>query len=263
MKNLKLNTSSKYHFIIALIIGLWLVIFLVLIAPFDASDLSFSIRLQILPPYGIITFLAYTILIPFQNWVFNQRGQWNLALEFIFIGLFNILALIGSFAYYKTDIINGLYNFIKFTFEVYYPIFFILLPMILFLRWWTNKKGVEKSLNKIVLKGENKLDVLRISLNDLICISSADNYVEVSYLIDNTLHKKLLRITLKNVHPQIPSLLKTHRSYLINPTHFKDWKNPNIIYVSQIEVPVSKNYKKDVLAIHNHSSLKASNSPQS
>ena len=113
------------------------------------------------------------------------------------------------------------------------------------------------------MTGENKRDVLRINLSDLVCVSSADNYVEVSYLIGGKLHKKLLRVTLKNIHPQVPSLLKTHRSFLINPSHFKDWKNANTIHLSQIEVPVSKNYKKDVLALNIHSSLKPSNSLQS
>lgn len=263
MPSLKLNTSYKHHLLVALIISIWLISFLVLIAPFDISELPFSIRLEIMPFYGLIAFAGYLILVPIQRFIFKKLGRWTLFLEILTTVLFNIIVLIGSYYYYKSGIINGEYSLTKFTLEVYYPIFLIILPILLFLRWFLNKKAINYNVDKIVLIGENKLDVLHINLSDLVCISSADNYVEVNYLVKNELQKKLLRITLKNIHPQAPNLLKAHRSYLINPSHFKDWKNPNTIRMTQIEVPVSKNYKKDVLKIHNHSSLKLSNSPQS
>lgn len=262
MSPLQLNTSYKHHLLVALIIALWLVVLLVLIAPFDIAELPFFIRLEIMPFYGVISFIGYIILIPFQNWVFKKLDKWTLFLEILVIILFNSLVLVGSYFYYESGIINGEYSFTKFAFEVYYPIFLILLPILLFTRWFLNKKAIQQKSNKIILNGDNRLDVLQINASDLICISSADNYVEISYLIHNELHKKLLRITLKNIHPQVPSLLKVHRSYLINPSHFKDWKNSSTIHLTQMEVPVSKNYRKDVLAIHTHSPQKASYSSQ-
>ncbi len=56
--------------------------------------------------------------------------------------------------------------------------------------------------------------------------------------------------------------MKVHRSHLINPIHFKEWKNSNTVLLTQIEAPVSKNNKKAILAI-NRSSLKMNSSPQS
>ncbi len=261
MKSLKLNTSYKHHSIVGLIIGVWLALFLVLIAPFDASDLPFLIRLEILPFYGVISFLSYIIIIPLQNWVFKKLQKWTLLTEITFIIVLNLVVLIGSYFYYKTEIINGTYSFITFTLEVYYPIFFILLIVLIFARWYLNKKTPSPKNEKIILKGDNKLDVLQIEISDLVSISSADNYIEVNYLKNGSLQKKLLRTTLKNVHADLPSLLKVHRSYLINPTHFKEWKNSNTLYLTQMEVPVSKNYKKEVLVM-NHSSLKTTDSPQ-
>jgi len=262
MYSLKLNISFKHHLLVALILAVWLVLFLVIIAPFDAAELSFSIRLMIMPIYGLISFVAYIILVPLQNWLLKKLVQWTLILEVLLIVLYNTLVLVGSYFYYKSSIVNGDFSFSKFTLEVYYPIFLFLLPILIFSRWYLNKKAIQKKSNTIILTGENKLDVLQINLSDLVCISSADNYVEVSYLVKNELNKKLLRITLKNMHPQVPSLVKVHRSYLINSSHFKDWKNASTIYLTQTEVPVSKKYKKDVIEIHNHSSLKADISPQ-
>ncbi|MFK7814680.1 MAG: LytTR family transcriptional regulator DNA-binding domain-containing protein [Maribacter sp.] len=242
MSSLKLNTSYNHHLLVAFVISFWLVLFLVLIAPFDVAELSFSIRLQILPFYGVIFFVAYMILVPIQNWIFKKLGRWTLFLEILIIILFTCIGLMGSYLYYTTDIINGNYSFSKYTLEVYYPIFLILLPILLFSRWYLNKKAIHQISDKVILTGENKLDVLQIRLSDLVCISSADNYVEVSHIIKNELHKKLLRITLKNMHPQVPSLLQVHRSHLINPQHFKEWKNSNTLLLTQIEVPISKSY---------------------
>lgn len=262
MAALQLNTSYKHHLLVAISIGIWLYIFLVLIAPFDTAELPFSIRLLILPPYGVISFLSYIVLVPVQNWLYRKKNYWNIPMEMTFQFFFSLIVLFASFAYYKTGIINGDYDFIKFTFQVFYPIFFIILPILLFLRWWLNKKSIRQNQDRILLEGDNKLDVLHIGLKDLVCISSADNYVEVSYLDHQILKRKLLRTTLKKMQPQVPSLIKVHRSHLINPEHFKDWKNTNTIHLTQVEIPVSKSYKEKVLALHNHSSLKSDNSPQ-
>ncbi|MFD2562997.1 LytTR family transcriptional regulator DNA-binding domain-containing protein [Aquimarina rubra] len=262
MKSLNLNTSYKHHTIVAFIIGVWLALFLVLIAPFDASDLSFLIRLQILPFYGVITFLSYLILIPVQNVIFKKIRTWNIALEIAYIIVYNIIALVGCYLYYKTDIINGTYQFQYFTLNIYYPIFFVLLAVLVFSRWFLNKKVERIESEKIFLKGDNKLDVLQIELSNLISVSSADNYVEINYLKDGILIKKLLRTTLKNIHSVVPSLVQVHRSHLINPSQFIDWKDSSTLRLTQVEVPVSKKYKKDVLFL-NHSPQKSNHSPQS
>lgn len=261
MQSLPLHTSYKYHIAIATIISVWLVIFLVIIAPFDDSDLSFMIRLQILPFYGVISFIGYMLVVPIQNWVFTKMNRWTILSEIIFIGVFNVLVLLGSFLYYKTEIINGLYSFSKFSLEVYTPICFILLSILIFARWFLNRKASTKPISKITITGDNKLDILQIYVSDLISVSSADNYIEVNYLKGNLLQKKLLRNTLKNIQAEIPSLLKVHRSHLINPTHFKEWKTPSLVGLTHVEIPVSKKYKQVVLNL-NHSSLKTDTSSQ-
>ncbi|MBO3696880.1 LytTR family DNA-binding domain-containing protein [Roseivirga sp. E12] len=256
MSPLKLSTSYKHHVLVAIIIGVWLVLFLVLIAPFDTADLPMPIRVQILPPYGLISIVGYCMLVPAQNWLFRRSGKWNALFESVFLLVFNIIVWIGSYLYYKTDIINGVYSFSKFTLEVYYPIFFIILPILIFVRWYLNKKAPDPESDKIVLSGENKLDVLQIKQSDLICISSADNYVEVTYLTKDGVNRKLLRTTLKNVHAQKPELVKVHRSHVINPEHFKEWKDSNTILLTEIELPVSKSYKQNLVSL-DHSPLKA------
>lgn len=251
---LPLNTSIRKHSLIALLISIWLVVFLIVIAPFDIADLPLGIRLQLMPFYGVITFIGYMALVPMQNWIFRKGNQWTLWYEITFIFIFNLIVLALSYAYYKSDIMNGSYPVVQFVFQVYYPIFFVLIFIIVFLRWYlfkTTKPGTKET--KITLAGENRLDILRIEWTDLIHITSADNYVEVSYMIEDVLHKKLLRTTLKKVLNQEPRLLKVHRSHLINSVHFIDWKDSNTINITQMEVPVSKRYKPSIIELKNSS----------
>ena len=257
-----LPKSYTYHFLVALLLAVWLIVFLVLIAPFDIAELPIEVRFEIMPMYGLISFIVYVLLIPLQQWGAKKIGKYPIVLETLFITLYNVLVLLGSYIYYKSSIVNGDYSFIKFTLEVYYPIFFILLPVIIFGRWFVNRKEVPQDTEEIILTGNNKLDILQLKLSDLICVSSADNYVSVSHLVNDVVRTKLLRTTLKKMELQLPELVKVHRSHLINPIHFKEWKDANTLLLTQTEVPVSKNYKKAVLAM-NHSSLKTNDSPLS
>lgn len=261
MKNLKLNTSYKHHVLAGLIISLWLVAFLVLIAPFDAGELPLHIRAQILPFYGVISLVSYIMVIPAQNYFYKKLSYWNIVSELLFITVFNLFCFIGTYAYYKSSVINGEYGFAKFTLEVYLPIFFVLLIIIIFARWFFNYKVSDPNSDRIILTGENKLDILKMNPSDLISISSADNYIEVNYLKGGKLQKKLLRKTLKNISEEMPFLLKVHRSHLINPSHFKEWKDSSTLILTEIEVPISKSYKQALLG-ENHSPLKSNGSSQ-
>lgn len=99
----------------------------------------------------------------------------------------------------------------------------------------------------LTLRGDNKLDILKVYPADLICISSSQNYVEIFFLDSGVLSSKLIRSSLKKMHQEIPFLIQVHRSHFINPSHFKSWKNQNTIYLTQMEVVVSKNYKEVIL----------------
>ena len=261
MKLSGLSTSHKHHFIISFIIGIWLSFFLVIIAPFDASDLSLKIRILLLPIYGLIASLGYIMLIPVQAFIRRIVKEWNLTAEIGFIFIYTLVCLIASYIYYKSGMVNGTYSLLEFIFGQYYPIFLIMLPIIILSRWFLYRNKVTAGSKTITLKGANKLDFLTLELKDLICISSANNYIEVLYVEDHKLIKKLLRSTLTNIHASLPLLIKVHRSYLVNPTHVKSWKDSKTLYMTKMEVPVSKKYRDDVLN-YNHSSLKTNISPQ-
>mgnify|MGYP001792367150 FL=1 len=218
---------------------------------------------MLLPIYGVIASLGYIILIPVQGLFHRVMKGWSLVTEMVFIFLYTVVCLIASYIYYKSGIINGTYGLFEFIFGQYYPIFLIMLPIIILSRWFIFRKKVSQRFKSstITLKGDNKLDFLTIELSDLVCISSANNYIEVHYLEDKNLRKKLLRRTLTQIHSFLPMLIKVHRSYLINPVHLRSWKDSKTLHLTKMEVPVSKKYRDEVLRC-NHSSLKPDISPQ-
>lgn len=245
---LHLNTSYKVHSLIALLISIWLVGFLILIAPFDVSDLDFSIRLVLMPFYGVITFVGYMALIPFQNKIHQLKGEWTILYEILFLIALNLLVCVMCFQYYRTDFIRGDFSFSKFVLGVYYPIFFVLLSVLIILRWFLFKRTAKTESEKIIISGENKLDTLRIQPNELVAVSSADNYVEIHYLKNGQVEKKLIRSTLKKISTEHPELLQTHRSHLINPIHLTEWKDSKTIILGDLQIPVTKTYKESILA---------------
>ena len=68
---------------------------------------------------------------------------------------------------------------------------------------------------KIEIKGEGQYESLRLLEEDLICIQSSDNYIEVFYLNGGQLKKMLIRNKLSIVEDAFPKFLRTHRSYMI------------------------------------------------
>ena len=127
----------------------------------------------------------------------------------------------------------------------------LLFPIIAIGRWSFGKYK-EKQLEdkKIEIQGAGSYEGLRLHLSDLICIQSADNYVEVAYLVQGEVKKQLIRNKLSEVEANRPELIRTHRSFLVNPTHFIQWKTGNrklfMMLSSDLEVPVSKTYQQAV-----------------
>lgn len=244
----ELNPKIKHHLIVGLLIGVWLFVFAFIIKPFDDGTINFRAWFLISFGFSIMAFLCYGILAILQKKVFEKTSKWNLGLETGFLIVFYIIYLIGIYAYYKSPILNGGYSLSEFFYTIFIKVALILTPVIILARRYLIKLIPQKE-DFIIIKGENKLDLLKIKKADLVCVSNAQNYVEIFYLENAKLHSKIIRSSLKKVQEDFSFLVQIHRSHLINPAHFKSWRNQNTIILTQIELPVSKNYKETLLAL--------------
>ena len=244
----KLNPSIKHHLIVGMLISLWLFVFAFIIKPFDDGTINFQSWLLISVGFGLLAFLCYGILAIIQKMIYKKLSTWNITLEISGIVFFYLIYLFGVYTYYKSPVLNGGYNFTEFFITIFIKVALILTPVIILARRYLIKLIPVKE-DVLIFKGENKHDILKIKKADLVCISNAQNYVEIFYIENDKLHSKLIRSSLKKIQDDFTFLLQIHRSHLINPTHFKSWRNPNTIILTHIELPVSKNYKEVLLAL--------------
>ena len=244
----QLNTSIKHNLIVGLLIALWLFVFAFIIKPFDDGTINFRAWFLISFGFSMMAFLCYSLLTIIQKSFYERVTKWNVGLEIASVIFFYLVYLFGVYSYYKSPILNGGYSFSEFFSVIFIKVALILTPVIILARRYLIKLIPVKE-DFLVIKGENKLDVLKIKKSDLVCISNAQNYVEIFYTENGKLTSKLLRSSLKNIQKDFSFLMQIHRSHLINPSHFKSWRNQNTIILTQIELPVSKNYKETLLAL--------------
>ena len=238
----KLNPSIKHHLILGGLLSIWVFAFAFIIRPFDDGTLNLKVWFLMSLGFSLGVFLSYAILAFVQNKIFQKTLKWNSALEISSLVFFILLYLGTTFFYYKSPILHGGYTFVDFLTNVFIKALLVTLPIIILARKYVLKL-IPKKENYITIRGENKLDVLKIKSSDLVCVTNAQNYVEIFYLEDKSLETKLIRSSLKKIITDIDFLIQVHRSHLINPAHFKSWKDTKTLSLTQIEIPVSKKYK--------------------
>ncbi|KFF04839.1 LytTR family DNA-binding domain-containing protein [Flavobacterium reichenbachii] len=244
----QLNISIKHNLIVGLLIALWLFIFAFIIKPFDDGTINFRSWLLISIGFSVLAFLCYAVLVFIQKQVYRRILKWNLTLETLSVFFFYFIYLIGIYAYYKSPILKGGYDFAEFFSIIFVKVVLILTPLIILARRYLVKLIPVKE-DVLIIKGENKLDILKINKADLVCISNAQNYIEIFYTENDKLKSKLIRTSLKKVQEDFDFLIQIHRSHLINPSHFKSWRNQNTVILTQIELPVSKSFKESLLTL--------------
>ncbi len=244
----EINPSIKHQLTIGIFISFWCFIFAYFIKPFDDGSISLTQWILISVGFSLISFLCYALIAVIQKNVYEKLLKWNIVFEIIILLIFNLLFLILTYLYYKCPILNGGFGFLKFLQVIILKSALISTPIIVLARIYAVKLIPIQDEN-IIIRGENKIDFLKIRKSDLVCVSNSQNYVEIFYMEESQIKTKLIRSTLKKVQKDFDFLAQIHRSHLINPSHFKAWKNQETIFLTQIELPVSKNYKEHLLSL--------------
>ena len=248
----------KHHILIGLLLAIWIFVFLYFTEPLDVNEFSAGEKLKFLPGYGLLGGLCYVLFLPIQTLIFTkQLKKWTILSEALFLLSFCLVAIGVARIYYLYAVVPNEPNPYTLGYmlrAIYLPALATILPIIIIARFAFGKYH-EKRLKdtKIEIKGEGNYEGLRLQLKDLICVKSSDNYIEVYYLSTSSLKKTLIRNKLSVIDEEFDELQRTHRSYVINPLHFQQWKTENgkhsLLLTHTIEVPVSKTYLSNVKSI--------------
>lgn len=251
-KNHPFDPAFKHHLLIALSLAIWIFVFLYSTEPLDINEFSGSEKLIYLPAYGVLCALLYLISLPFQYWLYNRfQKEWSILLEVVFLIVFIFVAIIGLRLFYLYVVVpneRNPYTFLYHLKSIIFPAIITILPIVIIGRFGFGKyKQKNLEAQKIEIKGEGNYDCLKLLLDELICIQSSDNYIELFYISGTILKKSLIRNKLSIIADEFPELLRTHRSFIINPFHFQRWKTEkgkiSVVLSYDIEVPISKTYQ--------------------
>lgn len=245
-KNYPFDPLLKHHIGISFGFGVWVFIFLFFTEPLDVQVFSFKEKLTFLPFYGLAGSVVYLMILPFQHYIYKKNNKkWFLINEFTFFASLLFIGLL-IFKIIFSLIVNN-YTLLEFIQYFFIPAILTLLPIIILSRWALGRyfeKKIEKT--KIEIKGAGNYENLRLLFNDIVYIKSADNYIEVFYIENNILKTALIRNKISSVKNDFPKLVQTHRSFLINAFHFKQWQTKNnkkeLLLINDISIPVSKTY---------------------
>ncbi len=205
--------------------------------------------------YSICILFSYAFILVLESYFFKKKQLWKVENEiFIFLLLF-IFSSISVYWYDVTIIKNHIFSwtpFFSFILRIIIPFGVVLIPLIGWLRFYFGKIYELPDEHKVVIKGNNKSDFLEIDYRQIFYIKSSNNYIEVKYKSEeNQMKNKLIRCTLSQAINQLPSFIKCHRSYLINPNliDFIDGNQKKaLLHLKNLEdkIPISKTYYNEI-----------------
>jgi len=259
-------TDLKFNLKTIVSISLGVFLFLLFFQPFQIQNPDFNKKLLILVTFGTITLVLlgmFRLFLPFLFPKAFSENNWTLLREVITSFIFAVLNSV-AFVFFAKYV-----GRIPITFHIVIMIVIISLCVVTALILITEYHYLRNQLRKydtifpmeesetetdenaeIEFESENKSEYFQLSLQQIILIKSANNYIEVIYKQENKTHKKLIRNTLKNTEKQFakyPSMLRCHRSYIVNKNYIQKVKKGSnslilVLFDYPQEIHVSRQY---------------------
>ncbi|MBN2213161.1 MAG: response regulator transcription factor [Bacteroidales bacterium] len=217
---------------------------------------------------GITYFMMwiFRIMIPLTFPKFSDFEKWNIdpkTISYALIWFFNALAFV-FYIRYVGPLRMSMYLIFKISLISLVPIIVLSatdtrksLNQLLQALIEKNKKltaqlsdSEEKAKAIEVIASENKSEIIKLQIDDLVLIKSADNYVEILYNENEKIQQKLIRNTLKNIEAQLKKysdIIRCHRTYIVNKKYVRDFTRGYTGYRLKLsgyneEIPVSRQY---------------------
>ena len=249
--------NSKNKLLLIGFTSLYTIIFLYVFVPFNLDDWRAN-SLGYITIGALVIICSQFVLRPLFG--FSKLKKYSMFLMYLLELLvisFIIFLIYGPILPTLTDKFNEFLSTLKMTSLT------ISIPYFLFIGYLNlrhkmslykeadNNKIQSQSDNLLTITGENNKVILAIKYQQLLFVKSAGNYLELYYLQGENLAKELVRASLKELEKLIDcsTVIRVHRSYLINTEHIASYKKTRKGYaiiinkVPDIVVPVSLGFK--------------------
>ncbi len=231
------NDDLKYNLRLSTGISIGMFLFYLFFQPLDLKNADFNNKLVIIAGFGFITFFILGLNLIFLPYIFPkffQTGKWNLIRDIILNAWIWIL-ISTAYTFYARYV-----GLIEITIHSMFKLLLLgLAPVAILIvanqnkilkRYLQNALELTKKLDleekekneidsEIIIESENKSESIKVDLDNLLLIKSANNYIEVFWKKDNEIHKKLIRNTLTKIENQLktyPNFIRCHRTSLVN-----------------------------------------------
>jgi len=217
---------------------------------------------------GAVMALSYFLVIPLFPDFFNEEN-WTVIKHICWVVMLLInIAIANTLLMYLLDFGSISWGAILISLGQVIALGIIITTIIVSLDYLRHFKENQKEAQKISdhpdhksdsnktisLFSENDKEQLHLKTEELLYLTSADNYVKVVYQSGKKITQKLLRGTLQRAEEKVdqPGIIRCHRSYIVNLHQVVAVDGNAQGYELNLRgldkpIPVSRSYKKDVI----------------
>jgi hypothetical protein len=259
------NDDLKHNSKIIFFISIGVLLFLMLLQPFDISLLPSPQKYYLIIGFGIITFLALSLNLLFIPSLFPKTfssAVWNIKKE-IFWNMWILSTILTGYFFYNNTLALLKFDFnmvIKLVLTSIIPITVLIvinqnkmLRSHLKLADDINKRLKDhKSIQEKIIhfSSDYQKDSLAIKVSLLLFIRSANNYIEVFWKEADLIKNQMVRCSMLSAEELLKEhkfILKCHRSFIVNINYIERFEGNSQgykLYFDNISfpIPVSKNF---------------------
>ncbi len=279
-----INIRTARRFVVAGCFGLFISLFLLVFKPFQLDNLEPGWFLFCCIMYGVMTsscIIIMVVLVPLFFPDFFKEEKWTVRREIIFTTC--ILFFIGLVNFVLSHFLVETplswrnifwFQFITVAIGITPIVIFILIQQNQQLKKYSteaaslqskiaemnktefNKHPLPEKLkdaDRVMIKGDYQKEKVDVKANNLLYVTSANNYVKVYYFENDKVVYSILRITMKRVEDALdpfPNFFRCHRAFLINLYRVKEVignAQGYKIKLDEVEelIPVSRNLNSE------------------
>lgn len=268
--------QTNHKVIVSLMFSVFVYVFLIVFQPFNISNIQYYKPIFILGFFAITFFVLLfgLLLIPFFFRKYFNPDNWTIKKNLIFISLIILIITVLNWLYNSTigENITTQFSLLYFIFiTVSVGAFPVVLLNFLVEKYFNKRnQNIAESFNTnideqsrsnnsqiITIISENNNETIRIGLDQLLCIKSEGNYVNVFYKINNGIERKLIRNSISKILEQLiifKQINRCHRSFIVNFDNVESVRGNARNFNLQIKnldfpIPVSRSFPKHLISL--------------